>query len=301
MANTLPQQLGIDKIVLAPGVYDSLSAAIAEKAGASALYLSGASIAYTRLGAPDIGLVSVTEVASTLGLICDRVNLPVIVDADTGFGNALNAARTMREFERQGAAAIQLEDQTSPKRCGHLKGKTLVSSNEMIGKIHAVCDARHSDNTLIIARTDAIAVEGFEAALERAELYLQAGADILFIEAPNNKEEMLAINQHFEQRVPLLANMVEGGNTPLMSAAELEALGYSLVIFPGGLARAVAPVMVNYFSNLLEQGSTAGMRDSMMNFAQLNELLGTDNYLAQGQRYANAEVSAAQENDEDRA
>jgi len=305
MPNTLPQQLGTDKIVLAPGVYDSLSASIAEKAGASALYLSGASIAYTKLGAPDIGLVSATEVASTLALICDRVDIPVIVDADTGFGNALNAARTMREFERQGAAAIQLEDQTSPKRCGHLKGKTLVSSNEMVGKIHALCDARNSDNTLIIARTDAIAVEGFEPALERAEHYLQAGADILFIEAPNNKDEMHAINQRFQQRVPLLANMVEGGYTPLMSAAELQAIGYSLVIFPGGLARALAPVMVNYFSNLLEHGSTAGMRDSMMDFTELNELLGTNDYLAQGQLYADADAdtkkNGVEENDGDKA
>lgn len=286
MANTLAQQLGRDKIVLAPGVFDSLSASIAEKAGATALYLSGASIAYTRLGAPDIGLVSVTEVASTLGLICDRVELPVIVDADTGFGNALNAARTMREFERQGAAAIQLEDQTSPKRCGHLKGKTLVATSEMVGKIQALCDARVNTDTLIVARTDAIAVEGFESALERAESYLQAGADVLFIEAPATQDEMVAINQRFAGRVPLLANMVEGGNTPLMSADELEVIGYSLVIFPGGLVRALAPAMVSYFSSLLEQGSTSGMTNSMMNFGQLNELLGTEEYLAQGSRYS---------------
>lgn len=290
MAHTLAQQLATDKIVLAPGIFDSLSASIAEKAGASALYLSGASIAYTRLGAPDIGLVSVTEVASTLGLICDRVDIPVIVDADTGFGNALNAARTMREFERQGAAAIQLEDQTSPKRCGHLKGKTLVGTDEMVGKIHALSDARANDNTLIVARTDAIAVEGFEPALERAEHYLQAGADVLFIEAPRNQDEMIAVNQRFAGRVPLLANMVEGGNTPLMSADELQAIGYSLVIFPGGLVRALAPAMVNYFSNLLEQGSTTGMQNSMMNFTQLNDLLGTDDYLTQGARYADPQA-----------
>lgn len=292
MAMNLRQQLGAKNIVLAPGVFDSLSASIAEKCGASALYLSGASIAYTRLGAPDIGLVSVTEVSSTLGLICDRVDIPVIVDADTGFGNALNAARTMREFERQGAAGIQLEDQTLPKRCGHLKGKTLVSTSEMVGKIQALCDARENADTRIIARTDAIAVEGFEPALERAEHYQQAGADILFIEAPDSREEMLTMNRRFAGRAPLLANMVEGGNTPLMSADELEAIGYSLVIFPGGLVRALAPAMLAYFSNLLEQGSNASMTDSMMDFGQLNELLGTDEFLAQGQRYAGPQIGA---------
>ena len=273
-------------IVLAPGVYDCLSAAVAEKSGASAVYLSGASIAYTRLGAPDIGLVSVTEVASTLGLICDRITLPVIVDADTGFGNALNTARTVREFERQGAAAIQLEDQTLPKRCGHLKGKTLVPASEMAGKIRAACDARRLDSTQIVARTDAIAVEGFDAALERADAYLQAGADILFIEAPRSRQEMQTVNTHFAGRAPLLANMVEGGSTPIMSAGELQALGYAVAIFPGGLVRALAPAMQYYFEQLLRNGGTREMSGSMMNFTQLNELLETEDYLAAGQRYS---------------
>ncbi|MBX2824712.1 MAG: isocitrate lyase/phosphoenolpyruvate mutase family protein [Gammaproteobacteria bacterium] len=285
MSNPLSAQLGATNIVVAPGVYDSLSASIAERAGASALYLSGASIAYTRLGAPDIGLVSVTEVAATLGLICDRTSLPVIVDADTGFGNALNAARTMREFERQGAAAIQLEDQTLPKRCGHLRGKSLVTTAEMVGKIRAATDARQRD-TLIVARTDAIAVEGFAAALDRADAYADAGADVLFVEAPRDRDEMDHIVQRLGSRVPLLANMVEGGNTPMHSANELERIGYSLVIFPGGLVRALAPVMVSYFDSLLANGTTANMQDTMMNFAELNQLLGTEDWLAQGQRYA---------------
>lgn len=285
MSNPLSAQLGATNIVVAPGVYDSLSASIAERAGASALYLSGASIAYTRLGAPDIGLVSVTEVAATLGLICDRTSLPVIVDADTGFGNALNAARTMREFERQGAAAIQLEDQTLPKRCGHLRGKSLVTTAEMVGKIRAATDARQRD-TLIVARTDAIAVEGFAAALDRADAYADAGADVLFVEAPRDRDEMDHIVQRLGSRVPLLANMVEGGNTPMHSASELERIGYSLVIFPGGLVRALAPVMVSYFDSLLANGTTANMQDTMMNFAELNQLLGTEDWLAQGQRYA---------------
>jgi len=296
MVASLKQQIIAEEITLAPGVYDALGASIAEQAGATALYLSGASIAYTRLGAPDIGLVSVTEVAATLGLICDRVSIPVVVDADTGFGNAINTARTVREFERCGAAGIQIEDQTLPKRCGHLRGKSLVAQSEMVGKVMAACDARQSDATLIIARTDAIAVEGFDSALQRAEAYLSAGADILFIEAPNDQQQMLAINKQFHDRVPLLANMVEGGNTPMKNAAELQAMGYSLAIFPGGLVRALAPRMVDYFTSLLKHGSTQEQQPNMMNFQQLNELLGTDQLLAEGQRYAgNGDLSNGDE------
>ncbi len=283
---SLSQQLKHPSIVLAPGVYDSLTASIAESAGAQALYLSGASIAYTQLGQPDIGLVSVSEVAATLARICDRVTLPVIVDADTGFGNALNTARTVREFERMGAAAIQLEDQTLPKRCGHLKGKTLVSVGEMVGKIQAATDARKNASTLIVARTDAIATEGFEAALDRADAYVEAGADVLFVEAPHNDDEMRVVTHRFGSRIPCLANMVEGGNTPMKSADELQDLGFSLVIFPGGLVRALAPAMQKYFSSLLSHGSTRELTAEMMNFEQLNEMLGTDELLAQGKRYS---------------
>lgn len=281
----LAEQLAAKTIVLAPGVYDSLSALMAQRAGATSLYLSGASIAYTKLGQPDIGLVSVTEVASTLAHICDRVDLPVIVDADTGFGNALNTARTMREFERMGAAAIQLEDQTLPKRCGHLKGKTLVSMAEMCGKIKAAVDAR-SRSTLVIARTDAIAVEGFDAALDRAEHYAEAGADVLFVEAPRTSDEMDSIIERFGDRIPLLANMVEGGNTPLKSAQQLQTIGYSIVIFPGGLVRALAPAMQHYFTSLLKHGSNSEHSEQMMNFTELNEVLGTDNMLELGVRYS---------------
>ena len=196
--------------LVAPGVYDAFTALLAEQAGFDALYLSGASIAYTRLGRPDIGLVSVSEVISTIELITDRVGLPMIVDGDTGFGNALNVQRTVRGFERAGAQAIQMEDQSFPKRCGHLAGKKLIPAAEMVGKIHAAVDARRTDDFQIIARTDAIAVEGFDAALERAEMYAEAGADVLFIEAPRSLEQMGQIAGRFSARLPLLANMVEG-------------------------------------------------------------------------------------------
>ncbi len=282
----MKERLNEQNILIAPGVYDALTAVIATDCGAEALYLSGASIAYTKIGQPDIGLVSVTEVCETLSNICDRVATPLLVDADTGFGNALNTARTVRAFERAGASAIQLEDQTMPKRCGHLKGKTLVSSAEMTGKLKAALDARQSSNTLIVARTDAIAVEGFNAALDRAESYYEAGADVLFIEAPESAEDMATLCQRFAGKAPLLANMVEGGNTPLLPASELQQLGYGMVIFPGGLVRWLLPQMQRYFTTVLEQGSTGSLSGEMLDFAQLNKMLGTDAMIALGERYA---------------
>src|SRR6266516_3593943 len=207
-------------IVVAPGVYDAFTALVAEQSGFATLYVSGAAIAYTRLGRPDIGLVSMSEVAETIALIRDRVDAHLVVDADTGYGNALNVVRTMRTFERAGASAIQLEDQDFPKRCGHLDGKGLIPADEMTGKIKAALDARGSRDTLIIARTDAVAVEGFERAVERAALYREAGADMLFVEAPKTREELARVVAALPG-VPLMANMVEGGKTPALPAAEL--------------------------------------------------------------------------------
>ena len=270
-------------ILVAPGVYDAFGAVFAEQAGFDALYLSGAGIAYTKLGRPDIGLVSVSEVEATLAAICERVKLPVIVDADTGFGNALNVMRTVRQLERAGAAAIQLEDQSTPKRCGHLEGKSLVPAAEMAGKLKAAVDSRTS--ALIIARTDAIAVEGLQPALERAERYLEAGADVLFIEAPRSLDEMKAVTQRFSTRIPLLANMVEGGKTPLLPAASLEALGFALVIFPGGLARRLGHAAREYFEALKRDGSTDALRERMLDFAGLNKALGTPEMLKLGKKY----------------
>ncbi|MEM9196389.1 MAG: isocitrate lyase/phosphoenolpyruvate mutase family protein [Pseudomonadota bacterium] len=280
---TLAARLAQPRILLAPGITDPLTGLIAEQAGAEAVYLTGAGLAYTRLGRPDIGLVTATEVAETLALITDRIDLPVIVDADTGFGNAINLQRTLRSFERAGAAALQIEDQSFPKRCGHLKGKALVPAAEMAGKIRAAVDAR--DTALIIARTDAIGVEGFEPALDRAETYLEAGADILFIEAPRDRTELEGIVARFAGRVPLLANMVEGGQTPIEDAAALERLGFSLVIFPGGIVRALANTARDYYAGLIRDGSNAAFRDRMFDFAALNELLGTQALLARGKAY----------------
>ena len=282
---TLRERLQQNRILTAPGVYDAFRALMVERAGFEAAYLSGASIAYTYLGRSDVGLVSFAEVRDILGAISERVSIPVIVDADTGFGNALNTIRTVRELERAGAAALQLEDQTLPKRCGHLDGKGVVPCAEMVGKLKAALDTRRSADTLIIARTDAVAVEGLDAAFERAERYLEAGVDVLFIEALQSLEQMRAATQRFGQRVPLLANMVEGGKTPLTGVAELEEIGYRIAIFPGGTVRAVAHALDLYFATLRDGGGNAGNRERMLDFRQLNELIGTPELIATGKRY----------------
>lgn len=286
MTYRLRERLQQPRPLLAPGVYDALTALVAEQAGFEALYLSGASIAYTRLGRSDIGLTSATEVAQTIAHITDRVQVPLIVDADTGFGNALNTQRTVRDFERAGAAMVQIEDQTFPKRCGHLDGKGVVPVAEMEGKLRAALDARRNDQTLILARTDALAVEGLEAALERAERYLACGVDALFIEALRSDEQMQQACARFSGRVPLLANMVEGGKTPVKSAHELGERGFRIVIFPGGTARAVAQTLQGYYASLHQHQTTAPWQGRMLDFDGLNRLIGTPELLAQGQRYA---------------
>jgi 2-methylisocitrate lyase-like PEP mutase family enzyme len=285
MTEMLKSRLARKPILLAPGVYDALTASLATDAGFEALYLSGAAIAYTRLGRPDIGLVSMSEVADSITLIRDRVQTPLIVDADNGYGNALNMQRTMRLFERAGANALQIEDQSYPKRCGHLAEKRLISSIEMVGKIKAAADARRSHETLIIARTDAVAVEGFQAAIDRAGHYAEAGADALFIEAPGSTAELSTIVKSLGKNLPLMANMVEGGMTPIQSAKELELVGFALVIFPGGIVRAIAHAAKAFYETLKRDGTTHAHRNAMFNFDELNSLIGTPDMLALGKRY----------------
>jgi len=286
MTDTLRQRLSRPPILIAPGIYDPLTALVAEQAGFEALYVSGAAIAYTRLGRPDIGLVSMSEVVDTVALIRDRVRAHLVVDADTGYGNALNVERTVRLLERAGANAIQIEDQDFPKRCGHLDDKALIPAQEMAGKIKAAADARASRETLIIARTDAVAVEGFERAIARAELYREAGADVLFVEAPRRREELARIGAAVGKGTPLMANMVEGGKTPLMPASELQALGFAFVIFPGAIVRALAKAAEEFYGSLKANGSTEPFRPRMFDFDALNKLIGTPDMLARGKRYA---------------
>jgi len=271
--------------LLAPGIYDALSGLIAEQSGAKAVYLSGASIAYTRFGRSDLGLVSVSEVHDTLAAATDRIKIPIIVDADTGFGNALNVQRTIRSFERAGAAAIQIEDQSFPKRCGHLDGKVLIKKDEMVGKVKAAVDSRKTSDTLIIARTDARAVEGLQEAIDRAHAYHEAGADVLFIEAPRSVDELKLIRKSFDLNIPLLANMVEGGKTPVKTANDLKSLGFNIVIFPGGAVRAATFQLQEYYAGLLKNGSNSEFSKKMHNFDSLNSVIGTPELLKIGKKY----------------
>jgi 2-methylisocitrate lyase-like PEP mutase family enzyme len=279
--------------VHAPGAFDALSALLIQQAGFEAVYLSGASIAYTQLGRPDLGLVSFDHVADVVARICERVDIPLIVDADTGFGNALNVARTVKVFERNGARAIQLEDQTFPKRCGHLAGKGVASTEDMVGKVHAALDARRLDETLIIARTDAIAVEGFEPALERAVAYAEAGADVVFVEAPRDLEQMKRIVATLG-RTPAMANMVEGGKTPILTRDALGEIGFRLVISPGALVRAIIPAAESFLRALKAEGSTVGYKDRMTDLAGVNARIGLEEMLALGDRYEPKRQEAAE-------
>ena len=281
----LKNRLDKKEILVVPGIYDAFGSIMAERAGFEALYLSGASIAYTKLGSPDIGLVTLNELETVVGNVCERTALPIIVDADTGFGNALNVQRTVKLLERAGASAIQIEDQSLPKRCGHLDGKTLVNPVEMNGKIKAALDARSNNDTVIIARTDASSVEGYDLAMERAAGFIESGADILFIEAFQNVKQIAGAVERFGNQIPLLVNMVEGGKTPMLPAVELETMGFSVVIFPGGLVRAIAHTAEQFFASLKEMGSTREYQNKMFNFEELNELLGTDRILEAGKQY----------------
>lgn len=289
----LKDRLSRAPALLCPGAYDALSALLVEQAGFEAIYMSGASIAYTQLGRPDVGLVSATQVADVVARVRDRVSIPLVVDADTGFGNALNVQHTVRLFERCGASAIQLEDQTAPKRCGHLAGKGVIPANEMAGKICAAVDARASDSTLIIARTDAIAVEGFERALERAALYRETGADVLFVEAPQTLDQMRAICAAFPD-TPLLANMVEGGRTPTLTADQLSGMGFRLVISPGAMVRAHVHMAQEFLRLLKANGTTALSRDRMLDFQALQDVLGLQGLMDQAAAYDSPGKAAAE-------
>ena len=283
---TLRQRLEEPGALLAPGVYDALTALLVEQAGFGCAYVSGASISFTRIGRPDLGLTTLTEVADAVAAMRERVDIPLVVDADTGFGNALNVRRSVRLLERMGASGIQLEDQTSPKRCGHLAGKTLVEPSEMTGKIRAAVDARHDADTLIVARTDAVATDGIEVALERAHAYVDAGADMLFVEALHDDEQLARVGRELGSRTKLLCNMVEGGKTPLKPAAELGKLGFDLVIYPGAMVRVVSFAAQAYLTELRDKGTTAAMLDRMNQFDQIMDLVGLQESIAEGQAYA---------------
>lgn len=283
-AKKLRQILADGHCVRAPGVYDGLTALLAEQADFEMGFVSGACIAFARHGRPDMGLVSMSEVADTVALMRERVELPLSVDIDTGFGNALNVQRTVRVFERAGASALQMEDQVMPKRCGHMAGKQVIGTDEMVGKIKAALDARHDQDTLIIARTDALGVNGFDDAMERAARYAEAGADALFIEAPKTVEQMQKIARQFGKRLPLVHNLVEGGGSPIKDSAALEKLGYQIALYPAALLHLFVPQAQALLKHIAENGSTEGF-DGLIDLGRINEVLGAGDLLALSDRY----------------
>ncbi len=271
------------RIAVAPGAFDGLSARLVEQVGFPAIYASGGAIARSA-GVPDLGLLSMSTIVERLASMVDVVAVPLIADADTGYGNALNAQAAARAFERAGVAGFHLEDQTFPKKCGHYDDKSLVPAAEMVEKLKAVRDALHDPDFIIIARTDAIAVEGFSAAIDRASAYLEAGADVSFVEAPSSEAEIAEV----AKRLPgwKLINMFEGGKTPLVPVSRLEALGYHVVIIPSDTQRAAVKAMQRVLAAIGRDGSAASMRGDMVSFKEREVLVDTAGYIDRGKRYA---------------
>ena len=272
------------KALLVPGAANALTARIIEDAGFEAIYITGAGIANTLLGAPDIGLVTMTEIAGVTGTISEISDLPLVVDMDTGFGNALNTHRTVKVLERAGAAAVQIEDQVFPKKCGHFDGKGVILTAEMAQKVRAASEARDDPNFLIIARTDARAIEGMDAALERAQRYIEAGADLTFVEAPTSVEEMRAITSALD--VPQVANMVVGGRTPLLDQVALAEIGFSLILYANTPLQAAMRAMGDVLGALKRDGNLDAVRDRLAEFDERQRFVHKDVYDALEKRYA---------------
>src|SRR6202051_708346 len=270
-------------IAVAPGAYDGLSARLVAQAGFPAVYASGGAIARSA-GVPDLGLIPVDAIVERLASMVDVVDIPIIADADTGYGNALNAQAAARAFERSGVAAFHLEDQSFPKKCGHYDDKSLVPIGEMVAKLKAGGEALHDPDFVVIARTDAIAVEGFAAAIDRASAYREAGADMLFVEAPTSEAEIAAIAKSVSGWK--LINMFEGGKTPLLPVARLEALGYHLVIIPSDTQRPALKAIEARLGAIGRDGSAASMRGDMVSFKEREALVDTAGYLDRSNRYA---------------
>ena len=278
-------------IIMAPGAYDCLTARLIEAAGFPAVYMTGAGTSVAALGYPDLALATMTEMVANAAAIVEAVDLPVVADADTGYGGMLNIQRTIRQYERAGVAAIHLEDQEFPKRCGHLDNKRVISSEEMIGKIKAAVDARTDDDFVIIVRTDALAVTGWDDTMARCEEYVEAGADMLFIEALRNPEEAGQVAARFE--IPLMYNFVETGKSPLIPAAELERLGFKIVIYPVSAMLTVCNVVGEVMRQLKDRGTTEHLMDNMVSVVDAFELVGLSPMLERDASYSNMPVRAA--------
>jgi 2-methylisocitrate lyase-like PEP mutase family enzyme len=269
--SALRDHLASGELLVVPGAFDALSARIIEEAGFGAVYVTGAGFANAAFGLPDIGLVSSTELIAHVGRVTEAVSVPVIVDADTGYGGVLQVQRTIRELERAGAAAIQLEDQVDPKRCGHFDGQKLIPAAEMVQKVRIAADTRTDPALVLIARTDARSAEGFDAAVERANAYAAAGADVIFVEAARTTGELLALPKLIG--APLLANMVEGGKTPMHSTAELRGAGYAIALFANTALRAAIKAVSGAMAVLRAQGGTDSLQDQIAPWAERQRLV----------------------------
>ncbi|MGI6423653.1 MAG: isocitrate lyase/PEP mutase family protein [Tepidanaerobacteraceae bacterium] len=272
MSTKLRNLLKKDEILVAPGAHDVLTARIIENEGFNAVYMTGYGTSASLLGKPDVGLLTMTEMVQRASNMVEAVNIPVIADGDTGYGNAVNVMRTVREYEKAGVACIQFEDQVAPKKCGHMLGREVISKEEMIGKIKAACDARRDKDFMIMARTDARTNHGIQEALERGKAYEEAGADILFIESVESIEEMKMVTSSFN--VPVLANMLENGRTPLLNVKQLEEIGYDLVIFCVSSTYVAAKAIQDLMRTLKNGGTTEDALDKMITFEEFNKLIG---------------------------
>jgi methylisocitrate lyase len=275
------------EVLIAPGAHNAFTAKIIEQAGFSAVYMTGSGAAMDLLGLPDLGFLTLSEMVAHARNIVQATVLPVIADADTGYGNVLNVMRTVREYEGSGVAGLHLEDQVAPKRCGHFAGKEVISREEMLGKIKAALDARRDPSLVIIARTDARAVLGLGEAIERGIAYARAGADMIFVDAPESVDELRKIAQSIP--APVMANMSEGGKTPLLSAKELQAMGYRLVIYPGSAARAAAKTIQDVMAVLKRDGTTKNFLDRMVSFEGRNQITGLAHYRELEKKYLGKE------------
>lgn len=278
---TLKQLLSKKKLIVAPGAYDALTAKLIEGAGFEVVYMTGYGTAASTLGLPDIGLLTMTEMLNNARAIADAVNIPLIADADTGYGNPINVIRTVREYERAGAAAIHIEDQIWPKRCGHMSGKQVIPKDEMAAKIRAATDSRKDEDFLIIARCDALAAEGWDASIERGYAYVEAGADIIFIEAPETVEQMEEIPKLFD--VPCLINIAP--RTPVLPMKELEEMGYAIAIYPGICLMASIQATLDSLRQFRETGRPADFGDFLASFMEFNQFIGLPEYNELGDKY----------------
>ena len=267
---------------MVPGAYDTLTARLVEQAGFEAVYLTGGG--YSRAnGYPDLGLLTLSENVRFIGLTVEAVDIPVIADADTGYGNAINVIRTVRKYEKSGAAAFHIEDQVSPKKCGHYEGKEMISLAEMVGKIHAAVDTRQDPDLVIIARSDARAIEGLASSIDRVNAYLEAGADVGFVEAPQNVEELRIVGR--QVRGPALVNVFEGGKTPMVAANELEAMGFRLGIYPSQTHRAAIRAAQKVLVALKEDGDTSRIEADLATFQEREDAVGTARWCAFEEKY----------------